>query len=135
MSLCMYVLAWNENASNENVFLWVSDKFFITIGKARNIFASEMDEWRYCHKLIHDFGQSRKSEFSFFSKVAYVGTLNLCLKMPDLMKKVLAQSDHPVQRKRPKCAKILENVKTAIFNGFWAFSRLTLIRLSSKLFH
>ena len=68
-------------------------------------------------------------------KVPIVGTLNLCLETPDLIEKVWAQSDHPVQRKRPKCAKILELVKTAIFNGFWAFSRLTLIRLSSNLFH
>ena len=46
-------------------------------------------------------------EISKCSKVCLVGTLNLCLEMPDSMKKVWAQSDHPVQRKRPKCAKIL----------------------------
>ena len=65
----------------------------------------------------------------------FVGTLNFCLKMPDLMEKVWAQSFHPVQRKRPKCAKILEIVKTANFLWFFGFFLITLIQLSSKLFY
>ena len=54
-------------------------------------------------------------------KVPLVGTLNLCLEMTDLMEKVWAQLDHPVLRKRPKCAKILKIVKTANFQWFWGF--------------
>ena len=46
-------------------------------------------------------------DISKCSKVCLVGTLNLCLEMPDAMKKVWAQLDHPGRRKRPKCAKIL----------------------------
>ena len=36
------------------------------------------------------------------SKVPLVGTLNLCLEMPDSMKKVSARSDQCKPRKRPK---------------------------------
>ena len=61
-------------------------------------------------------------EISKCFEVPLVGTLNLCLETPDSMKKVGAQSDHPVQRKRPKCSKILaiSNYlsKQQIFNGF-----------------
>ena len=53
--------------------------------------------------------------------MSLVGVLNLCFEMPDLMEKVLAQSDHPVRRKRPKCAKILVIVKTANFQWFLGF--------------
>ena len=65
----------------------LSDKFGITFEEARNIFVSDMGEWRYCHKLVHDFGQSWISEFSFFYKVTFVGPLILCLKMPENMEK------------------------------------------------
>ena len=50
-----------------------------------------------------------------------VGTINLCLEMPNSIEKVWAQSDHPVWKKRPKCAKILEIVKTANFLCFFFF--------------
>ena len=49
-------------------------------------------------------GQTPKSLISKFSELYDVGTLNLCLKTPGIMKKKSAQSDHHVLRKRPKCA-------------------------------
>ena len=51
-------------------------------------------------------------------KVCLVGTLNLCLKEPEKMQKTRNQSDHPIQRKRPKTGKILPNSNFAIF---WQF--------------
>ena len=39
------------------------------------------------------------------SKVPLVGTLNLCLKMPEKMQKTRNESDHPGLRKRPKTIK------------------------------
>ena len=42
----------------------------------------------------------------FFFKVPFVGTLNLCLKMPDTEQKTRTQSDQYGLRKRPKNAEI-----------------------------
>ena len=42
---------------------------------------------------------------SKFSQIYVVGTLNLCLVMPDTMQKESAGFDHPVLRKRPKRSK------------------------------
>ena len=50
------------------------------------------------------------------SKVHLVGTLNLCLKMPDSMKKVWAQSDQCDPRKSPNT---IENLLFWQFSIFW----------------
>ena len=50
------------------------------------------------------------------SKVPLVGTLNLCLKMPDSIKKVWAQSDQYDPRKNPKT---IENLLFWQFPIFW----------------
>ena len=63
-----------------------------------------------------------------------VGSLNLCLKMPDSMQKESAQSDHPIQRKRPKHAEILGyfGVGPNLLNPttFWTFSQGRVVGLS-----
>ena len=40
-----------------------------------------------------------------FLKVPHVGTLNLCLKIPEKMQKTRNDSDHPGLRNRPKTIK------------------------------
>ena len=44
----------------------------------------------------------KNNDFSKCSKAPGVGTLNLCLEVPDTVEKELAKSDHPMVRKRPK---------------------------------
>ena len=46
-------------------------------------------------------------------KVPLVGTLNLCLKMPQKMQKTRNESDHPRLRKRPKTVKNRPNSNVA----------------------
>ena len=55
-----------------------------------------------------------KSVFLSFSKTHVAGTLNLYLRTSDSMQKELAQSDHPVLRKRPKTDDLtnIQNVST-----------------------
>ena len=78
-------------------------------------------------------------EISKCSKVCLVGTLNLCLEMPDSMKKVWAQSDQCEPRKSPKTIEnllfwlVIRNYQ--YFGTFWTFSPPRMIRLSSNLFH
>ena len=48
----------------------------------------------------------KNNDFSKYFKTPGVGTLNLCLKVPDTMEKELAKSDHPVLRKSPKSDQI-----------------------------
>ena len=59
---------------------------------------------------------------------------NLCLEMPGTMRKESAQSDHPVQRKRPEREKILRYfdicLKQQNWTVFWMFSLGWMIRLS-----
>jgi hypothetical protein len=52
---------------------------------------------------------------SKFSKLYVVGILNFCLEMPGTMQKKLGQSDHPVERKRPKHSK---------FRGYFETTKL-----------
>ena len=63
----------------------------------------------------------------------HVGSLNLCLKKPESLKKELAQSDHPAQRKRPKCAELLRyfagGPKLQNPTTFWTFSQGRVIGL------
>ena len=54
-----------------------------------------------CLKLQIPFIRPEKN----FFKVWVVGTLNLCLKVPEKMQKTRNQSDHPKLRKRPKTVK------------------------------
>ena len=51
-------------------------------------------------------------QISKLSELYDVGTLNLCLETPGTMQKESAQSDHPVQRKLPKCSEILGYFET-----------------------
>ena len=54
-----------------------------------------------------------------FSEVPLVGTLNLCLKMPEKMQKTRNESDHPGLRKHPKKWPILILVNFfMVFGGF-----------------
>ena len=52
----------------------------------------------------------------FVLKVPFVGTLNLCLKMPDTDQKTITQSDHHGPRKRPKTAEICKNSNIGVFH-------------------
>ena len=64
----------------------------------------------------------------------HVGSLNLCLKTPDSIQKESAQSDHPIQGKRPKRAEILGYfyVGPNLLNPttFWKFSQGRVVGLS-----
>ena len=51
-------------------------------------------------------------------KVPFVGTLNLCLKMPDTEQKTRTQSDHPGLR---KCQKTAEKYQFLISCKIWQF--------------
>ena len=55
----------------------------------------------------------------FVFKVPFVGTLNLCLKMPDPEQKTKNQSDHQELRKRPKTAEICRVSKIVVFHQFF----------------
>ena len=55
----------------------------------------------------------------FVFKVPFVGTLNLCLKMPDTEQKTRTQSDQHGLRKRPKTAEICKKSKIGIFHQFF----------------
>ena len=62
----------------------------------------------YGSKFFYRRGHKIKNiEILKCSKVPLVGTLNLCLEMPDSMGEVLVQLDHPLWRKCPKCTKNL----------------------------
>ena len=54
----------------------------------------------------------------FVFKVPFVGTLNLCLRMPDTKQKTRIQSDHHVMKKRPKTVEIMQSL---ILLNFWQF--------------
>ena len=55
----------------------------------------------------------------FVFKVPFVGTLNLCLKMPDTEQKTRTQSNQHGLRKRPKTAEICKKSKICIFHQFF----------------
>ena len=55
----------------------------------------------------------------FVFKVPFVGTLNLCLRMPDTKQKTRIQSDHPGLRKRPKTAEKPPIWISTNFEQFW----------------
>ena len=59
------------------------------------------------------------SQNIFVFKVPFVGTLNLCLKMPDTEQKTRTQSDQQGLRKRPKTAEICKKSKIGIFHQFF----------------
>ena len=52
-------------------------------------------------------GVAQLTTMSVGAGKSLVGTLNLCLEMPETMQKESAQSDHPTERKHPKHAEIL----------------------------
>ena len=60
----------------------------------------------------------------FVFKVPFVGTLNLCLKMPDTEQKTRNQSDHQELRKRQKTAEICRVSKIDVFHHFFDIFRL-----------
>ena len=55
-----------------------------------------------CNFAQKDFRDIWESENIFVFKVPLVGTLNLCLRLPDNMQKTENQSVHSGLRKRPK---------------------------------
>ena len=55
----------------------------------------------------------------FVFKVPFVGTINLCLKMPDTENKTRNQSDHQELRKHPKTAEICRVSKIGVFHQFF----------------
>ena len=50
-----------------------------------------------------------------FFKVCLVGTLNLCLKVPEKMQKTTDECDHSRLRKRPKTAKNRQHLNLSDF--------------------
>ena len=69
----------------------------------------------------------------FFFKVHFVGTLNLCLKMPDTEQKTITQSDHPGLRKRQKLQKFVRNQKLVFLISFLMFSQPRMVGLNSRI--
>ena len=63
-----------------------------------------------------------------------MGTLNLCLGMPDAKQKTKIQSDLLELRKRPKTAENLPKSKLEIFQLFLMFSQPRMIGFNSGLF-
>ena len=59
-----------------------------------------------------------KGQKKSFSKVPFVGTLNLYLVTPDAMQKTKNWSDHPGLRKRPKTAEKLQYLILSSFQQF-----------------
>ena len=55
----------------------------------------------------------------FVFKVPLVGTLNLCLKMPNPEQKTRTQYDQHGLRNRPKTAEICKKLKIGIFHQFF----------------
>ena len=55
-----------------------------------------------CDLAPNNFLEAYIGQNIFVFKVRFVGTLNLCLKMPDTEQKTKTQSDHPGLRKRQK---------------------------------
>ena len=75
----------------------------IGITALKKSFSSVLD----CDLASDDIPVPFIGENIFVFKVSYVGTLNLCFKMPDTEQKTRFQSDHPGLRKCPKTAKHL----------------------------
>ena len=57
--------------------------------------------------LVCDIAEPFIGQNIFVFKIPFVGTLNLCLKMPDTEQKTRVQSVNPELRKRPKTAEKL----------------------------
>ena len=55
-----------------------------------------------CDSASEDSQNPFRGQNIFVFKVPFVGTLNLCLKMPNTEQKTKTQSDHPGLRKRQK---------------------------------
>ena len=70
-----------------------------------------------------------------FFEVCFVGTLNLCLKVPEQMQKTRNQFDHTRLRKRQKLSKIGQIQILQFFCSFWAFSQPRVLSLISTLLH
>ena len=74
------------------------------------LYHSQLEKYKDLHSRAHIYiaqglskvlGPLYRSKKKF-TKVHLVGTLNLCLKMPEKMQKTRIESDHPGLRKRPK---------------------------------
>ena len=76
----------------------------------------------YCNstllKAIEDPQEHIISQNIFIFKIPFVGTINLCLKMPDELQKTRNLSDHSELRKRPIPAKHLPKSNIAVFRQF-----------------
>ena len=72
-----------------------------------------------CDSVSEDSQNPFRGQNIFVFKVPFVGTLNLCLKMPDTEQKTRSQSDQHGLRKRPKTAEICKKPKIGIFHQFF----------------
>ena len=90
------------------------------------LYHSQLEKYKDLHSRAHIYiaqglskvpGPLYRSKKKF-PKVHLVGTLNLCLKMPEKMQKTRNESGHPVLRKPPKTIKNLPKSKLAIFHEF-----------------
>ena len=71
-----------------------------------------------CDLASKDIAEPFIGQNIFVFKVPFVGTLNLCLKMPDTEQKTRIQSKYPGLRRRPKSGKKLTFWFIASFNHF-----------------
>ena len=95
--------------------MWASGYDYIANPKTFSLLAL----FSRCHTAIAQglskySGPLYRSKIKVF-KVHLVGTLNLCLNMPEKMQKTRNDSDHPGLRKHPKHIKNLPNSKLTIF--------------------
>ena len=72
-----------------------------------------------CDLASKDIAEPFIGQNIFVFKVPFVGTLNLCLKMPDTVQKTRTQSDQPGLRKHPETTEICKNSKIGIFHQFF----------------
>ena len=103
----------------QNLIMWASGYDYIGNPKTFSLLAL----FSRCHTPIAQ-GLSKYSGPLYRSKikvsqVPLVGTLNLCLKMPEKMQKTRNESEHPRLRKRPKPIKEIPKSKLAIFHNFF----------------
>ena len=85
----------------------------ISLAPMSVLYHSIYEKYKDLHSRAHIYiaqgpskgpGPLYKSEIKY-SKVPLVGTLNLCLKMPEKMQKTRNESDHPGLRNHPKTIK------------------------------
>ena len=86
-----------------------------------------------CDSASEDSQNPFRGQNIFVFKVPFVGTLNLCLQIPDTEQMTRTQFNHLGLRKRQKTGKNTNFWFCANFSSFWTFSRPMWIELSSGL--